>query len=388
MKFFLFSIVLVMVLFISVAVWLILEPGRASECDNSLAYHLGYVALGLNPVHRPVRIKTKFGTLSGSYHKSPVLKHLFLSNGVYEPVIVKSLEKDITEGNAFVDVGAKEGYFSLVASQLVGIRGHVFIFETDHDYLQTLKDHHSITYPKNVSILEFAPMAFRNEEPKYQLQRPYDNIFIIRPENASLHQSSVLEGCPIVERYRSMWPQWLDLRKLKSSKTVRDLKRKAKEMKKSAVGQLRGPQKREANWQPNTQVKVHTTELDRAILIENESLGLNKLRLDKARMVVHINFENDIHMHSAVSNLIRLQSECKEMIFYIRMVPNQNPITIQLLKELKYVCKMIDVYSEIIEPQVTEMQKPTQTNAAKNAQQWLPLDEQSKIMKYTRWERL
>lgn len=88
----LFVFVLVIVLVVSLTVWLILEPGRASACDNSAAYHLGYIGLGLNPVQKQITVHTEYGNLSGSYQRSPVLKHLYLTNGVYEPAVVAELE--------------------------------------------------------------------------------------------------------------------------------------------------------------------------------------------------------------------------------------------------------------------------------------------------------
>lgn len=116
---FLFVFILVVVLIVSLTVWLILEPGRASSCNNSAAYQLGYIGLGMNPVQKPITVQTEYGSLSGSYQRSPVLKHLFLANGVYEPAVVASLENDLREGDVFVDVGAQEGYLFFFVSFFV-----------------------------------------------------------------------------------------------------------------------------------------------------------------------------------------------------------------------------------------------------------------------------
>src|SRR5579863_7387210 len=51
------------------------------------------------------------------------------ANGVYEPWTTEVLTKELKEGDVFVDVGANIGFFTLLASKLVGEKGRVYAFE-------------------------------------------------------------------------------------------------------------------------------------------------------------------------------------------------------------------------------------------------------------------
>lgn len=52
-----------------------------------------------------------------------------LTTGEYEPEMFAALKSTLREGDVFLDVGANEGYFSIVASGLVGDRGTVLTVE-------------------------------------------------------------------------------------------------------------------------------------------------------------------------------------------------------------------------------------------------------------------
>jgi 23S rRNA U2552 (ribose-2'-O)-methylase RlmE/FtsJ len=52
-----------------------------------------------------------------------------LSQTGYEPDLVDALKKILREGDVFLDIGANEGFFSIIASKLVGKTGKVISIE-------------------------------------------------------------------------------------------------------------------------------------------------------------------------------------------------------------------------------------------------------------------
>ena len=50
-------------------------------------------------------------------------------HGVYEPELLATVKNRLRPGGVFVDVGANEGYFSVVASRIVGLSGRVLSIE-------------------------------------------------------------------------------------------------------------------------------------------------------------------------------------------------------------------------------------------------------------------
>ena len=64
----------------------------------------------------------------------------------YEPHVHQCLRRLLRPGDTFVDVGAHIGFFTLIASALVGSSGKVYAFEADPDLFATLRDNAS-PYP-------------------------------------------------------------------------------------------------------------------------------------------------------------------------------------------------------------------------------------------------
>lgn len=55
-----------------------------------------------------------------------------MRTGTYEEDMVAVLEKYVSRGSIFIDLGANEGYFSVVAAPLVGAEGRVLAIEPPH----------------------------------------------------------------------------------------------------------------------------------------------------------------------------------------------------------------------------------------------------------------
>lgn len=71
-----------------------------------------------------------FEAQHGTFYIDPVSNFGFrlFKDGIYEPETIEILERVLEPGDTFVDLGANEGYFSVLASRLVG-GGRVFAIE-------------------------------------------------------------------------------------------------------------------------------------------------------------------------------------------------------------------------------------------------------------------
>jgi len=76
--------------------------------------------------------------------------------GSYEYHKQKAFEKMVPKGSVVFDIGANAGFYTLLASVLVGAQGRVFAFEPVPRNLRYLKEHLRINGVKNVSVIEAA----------------------------------------------------------------------------------------------------------------------------------------------------------------------------------------------------------------------------------------
>lgn len=74
----------------------------------------------------------------------------------YEPEVSYFLTNVLQEGDTFIDVGGHVGYFSLLASQVVGPTGHVFTYEPEAGNAGRLRGHLEQNRAGNVILLERA----------------------------------------------------------------------------------------------------------------------------------------------------------------------------------------------------------------------------------------
>lgn len=77
----------------------------------------------------------------------------------FEPVTTKFLKDTLKPGMTFVDVGAHVGYFTLLASSLVGSEGKVFAFEPHPDNFELLQLNITANHASNVMAWEKAAAA-------------------------------------------------------------------------------------------------------------------------------------------------------------------------------------------------------------------------------------
>ena len=76
--------------------------------------------------------------------------------GTYEYNNQLIFEEWIKPGNVVFDIGAHVGFFTLLASSLVGSRGKVFAFEPLPRNLTYLREHLQLNQVKNVEVIEAA----------------------------------------------------------------------------------------------------------------------------------------------------------------------------------------------------------------------------------------
>jgi FkbM family methyltransferase len=89
----------------------------------------GFVATFLKKVLRVRRLVHE--TSQGRFFIDPVshFGRILLCDGTYEPEVIATLAATLQPGDTFLDIGANEGFFSVVASKLVGPSGRVISIE-------------------------------------------------------------------------------------------------------------------------------------------------------------------------------------------------------------------------------------------------------------------
>lgn len=91
---------------------------------------------------RPLRrlARTRFGAAFAVDTQDLIQRYLYLF-GVWEPHMTRWLQRRLAPGDAFVDVGANIGYYSVLASRLVGPGGKVAAVEASPTFHQLLLRH-------------------------------------------------------------------------------------------------------------------------------------------------------------------------------------------------------------------------------------------------------
>jgi FkbM family methyltransferase len=79
-----------------------------------------------------------------------------LVKGIWEPAETLCLEQRLKPGDVFIDIGANAGYFSLIASKLVGSEGKVIAFEPNPSLARALQLNLVRSEADNVSVEQAA----------------------------------------------------------------------------------------------------------------------------------------------------------------------------------------------------------------------------------------
>jgi FkbM family methyltransferase len=105
--------------------------------------------------------KRRFVTNSGaSFYVNPISEFgLALRRGDHEPEMKAVLERLLKPGSVFIDLGANEGYFSVIASQIVGPKGRVIAVEPQRRLQTVLQANFEANNCRNIEVLRVAVCA-------------------------------------------------------------------------------------------------------------------------------------------------------------------------------------------------------------------------------------
>lgn len=102
--------------------------------------------------------RVPLGTDHGTFWIDPVsLLGIALSRrGVHEDGMVKTLQTLLKPGDTFVDLGANEGYFSVIAARLCGASGRVLAIEPQQRLLPVIQENLRLNQSQSVALLNAA----------------------------------------------------------------------------------------------------------------------------------------------------------------------------------------------------------------------------------------
>lgn len=90
-----------------------------------------------------------------------------MQNHSYEPEMTKCIEQILTKGDSFIDLGANEGYFTILGSMLVSSTGKVYSIEPQKRLWSVIEQNIMLNNLYNVQLL---PYGIGSEEQELMLQ--------------------------------------------------------------------------------------------------------------------------------------------------------------------------------------------------------------------------
>lgn len=109
--------------------------------------------------------RTELSTPEGVFWIDPAsYQGLTLADhGIYEPELLATVKTRLPVGGVFVDLGANEGYFSVVASRIVGPRGRVLAIEPQSRLQPVLRRNFARNACTNATVVAAAVSDYRGE---------------------------------------------------------------------------------------------------------------------------------------------------------------------------------------------------------------------------------
>lgn len=124
------------------------EEKRATEARSRLVEQL--------PKDRMIRFNGSKMHISESSGQDMEIFSLYLNKRLYEPSTGKIIKNNLKKGSTFIDCGASHGYFTLMASKLVGAAGKVYSFEAYPPTYRRLMRNIRLNKCTNVTAYNFA----------------------------------------------------------------------------------------------------------------------------------------------------------------------------------------------------------------------------------------
>jgi len=147
------------------------------------------------------RLQAHLASLFGRSVKIPVLGKMLnmdlrdgalsstlYANGVWEPEETSFVGKTLHPGMVFVDVGANIGYYTVIASELVGRSGQVFAFEPDPGNFAFLQKNIDANNCANVVASQKAVAAATQRLRLYRSEDNFGDHRIYEPKDETLHR--------------------------------------------------------------------------------------------------------------------------------------------------------------------------------------------------------
>jgi len=101
--------------------------------------------------------------LDGSSYMDLSLYKQFTQTGYYEKEISLYIMSNLSPSDVFVDIGANSGYYTLLASKIVGEHGKVYSFEPHPDTYKRLVQNIMLNSLNNVHTFNYAASSFDGE---------------------------------------------------------------------------------------------------------------------------------------------------------------------------------------------------------------------------------
>jgi FkbM family methyltransferase len=114
-----------------------------------------------------VLITTQLGFKMILNIRDSVDEKIFLT-GRWEPAITHAVRSKLKNGSIFIDVGANIGYYSLLASSIVGSEGKVYAFEASPSIYERLCENINLNDCKNISVINKAICASNSQVTIYK----------------------------------------------------------------------------------------------------------------------------------------------------------------------------------------------------------------------------
>lgn len=147
-------------------------------------------------------VRSRFGVRFAVDTQDLIQRYIYMF-GVWEPHLTHWLRSRLRPGDTFIDVGAHIGYFSMLAAQHVGERGHVVAIEASPDFHRRLKQHVALNAYANVRAVN-AAVSDRHETLSFVLASskntgansivPYDGMAESSFESVARPLPEFLEG--------------------------------------------------------------------------------------------------------------------------------------------------------------------------------------------------
>lgn len=106
-------------------------------------------------------------------HLNDYIDNWLYTGADFEPSIVRQVNKILSKGDNFLDLGANIGYFSLIASRLVTDTGKVYAFEPTPSTIKRLKHNITLNHLQNILLFE---KAVSNKSGEVVFKTPADHV--------------------------------------------------------------------------------------------------------------------------------------------------------------------------------------------------------------------